>query len=273
MHKRIAVLISITFFLLLASCKTEFEKLRASGDVKTLTTKAFEYYEQEEYNKAQILFESILGSIRGKTESEKAYFYYAYTQYHQQKYILASFYFKDFSSKFLNSEFREEAEFMTAFSHYKLSPSHRLDQTYSEKSIEGFQLFVNTYPNSTRVEECNKLIDNLRKKQEIKAYAEGELYFNLKNYESAVKSFENLLKDFPETTDSEKVRYMIIRSFYLYAENSFVSKQPERFKEVVDRMEEFNDKYPKSRFSKEITTISKNTNKIIKELRNEGYQI
>ncbi len=272
MRLKSALLILFSLSLLF-SCKTEYEKLRASGDVNLQLKKAFEYYEVEEYARAEQLFESVLGVIRGRVESEKAYFSYADCQFKQNKYILASFYFKDFASKFVNSEYREEADFMTAYSHYKLSPSARLDQSYSAKAIEGFQLFVNTYPDSERVAECNQLIDQMRKKKEVKAYAEGELYFNLKYYESAVRSFENLLKDYPETTDSEKVRYMIIRSFYLYAQNSVVSKQPDRFKEVVTRMDEFNERYPKSRFGKELSTINKVTSKRIKELRNEGYKI
>ena len=267
---------ALLFFLVsifLFSCKTEYEKLRASGDVDLQLKKAFEYYENGEYVRSEQLFEGILGVLRGKVESEKAYFTYASCHFKQNNFILASFYFKDFATKFVNSEYREEADFMTAYSNYKLSPSYRLDQSYSDKAIQGFQLFVNTYPNSERVDECNQLIDSMRKKQETKAYAEGELYFNLKNYESAVRSFENLLKDYPETTDSEKVRFMIIRSFYLYAQNSVVSKKPERYREVVTRLDEFKDRYPKSRFRKDILTMNKTTDKRIKELRNEGYKI
>jgi outer membrane protein assembly factor BamD len=162
---------------------------------------------------------------------------------------------------------------MKAFSNYRLSPSYRLDQTFSQKAIEEFQLFVNTYPTSDRVEECNRLIDVLRAKLQKKAYAEGELYFNLRNYESAVRSFENLLRDFPETADSEKVRYMVIRSLFLYANNSVVTKQPERFSSVTKKMGDFKKKYPSTRFRKELAEITNTTNSKIKELRNEGYKI
>jgi len=259
--------------LLCTSCKTEFEKLRESGDIPTLLSSADKYFADGEYLKSQTLYETVLGSIRGKAESEQAYFNYAYTQYHLQRYSLATFYFKDFSSKFLNSPLREEAEFMKAFSNYRLSPSYRLDQTFSQKAIEEFQLFVNTYPTSDRVEECNRLIDVLRGKLQEKAYAEGELYFDLKNYESAVSSFENLLKDFPETADSEKVRFMVIKSLFLYADNSVVTKQPERFINVTEKVDDFNKKYAKTRFKKELVEITNISNRKLKELRNEGYKI
>ena len=208
MKKNIFLLL-ISLSLLSTSCKTEFERLVESSDVPTLLKRAGEYFEAGEYQKAQTLYEGVLGSIRGRTESEQSYFNYAYTHYYLERYTLASFYFKDFANKFLNSQHREEADFMSALSNYRLSPSYRLDQSFSQKAIGNFETFVNTYPQSDRVAECNRLIDQMRVKLQKKAYAEGELYFNLREYESAVASFENLLKDFPETSDAEKVRLMI----------------------------------------------------------------
>ncbi len=272
MNKSVFLLL-FSLLLLGTSCKTELEKLQETGDIPTLLESAAKYFGDGEYLKAQTLYESVLGSIRGRSESEQAYFNYAYTQFHLERYTLAAFYFKDFSAKFLNSQLREEADFMKAFSNYRLSPNAKLDQTYSQKAIEEFQLFVNTYPTSDRVAECNRLIDVMRNKMQEKAYAEGELYFNLRNYESAVSSFENLLKDFPETADSEKVRFMVIKSLFLYADNSIVTKQPERFGDVIKRMGDFKKKYTKTRFKSELADIAKTTDKRIKELRNEGYKI
>ena len=74
------------------SCKSDFEKLRATADAETLHTKAFEYYEKGDYVKAQMLFELIINNLRGKVQAEKVYFYYANTHYYQEKYILASYY-------------------------------------------------------------------------------------------------------------------------------------------------------------------------------------
>ena len=202
-------LLLFSIVLVGTSCKSAFEQLRETADLPTLLTKADEYYKNKEYAKAQTLYESVLGSIRGKASSEQSYFNYSYTHFYLGRYSLSAFYFKDFAGKFVNSQHREEADFMSAYSQYKQSPSYRLDQTSSIKAISDFELFVNTYPQSERVSECNKLIDQLRAKLQRKAYAEGELYFDLRNYESAVTSFENLLRDFPESADAEMVKFMI----------------------------------------------------------------
>ena len=223
----------VAFALFVSSCKSEFEKIRASGDTDLIYKKAFAFYEQQEYLRAQTLFELIIPAYRGKPELEKVYYTYADTYYKLNKFILANYYFKNFASTFPTSDLREEAEFMAAYSNYQMSPGYRLDQTYTEKSIDEFQTFVNTYPNSERVKECNRLIDEMRLKQEKKVFEEGKLYFDLKQYQAATVTFENLLKDFPETNNAEQVRFLIAKGSFLLAENSIYEKQEERCKQTV----------------------------------------
>src|SRR5690606_33789470 len=137
-----------------------------------------------------------------------------------------------------------DAEFMVAYSNYQMSPTFRLDQTYTLKAIDEFQLFINAYPNNPRVEECNKLIDEMRQKLERKAFEEGLLYYNIRQYQASMQSFENLRRDFPETEEVDEVRYMIIKASFLMAENSFVDKQGERYKDTVTGAEEFMTRFP-----------------------------
>jgi len=245
------------------ACKSEFEKLRATGDPKTLYDKAFEYYEAEEYLKSQTLFELVINNLRGKVEAEKVYFYYANTHYKLRKYVLASYYYKNFANTFPNSQYREEADFLSAYANYKMSPTYRLDQTYTAKAIEEFQLFANTYPNSKKVTECNLLIDEMRKKLEKKAYAEAELYYDLQEYQSATHSFENMLREFPDTKQAEKIRYMIVKASYNLAIKSIYEKQQERHQEVIKNAKRFLGKYSKSSYANEVKDFKKNsTNKI-----------
>ncbi len=262
------------FLLLMVSCKSEFEKIRSSGNSKTILTKADDYYDKKDFDKAQTLYELVMNSLRGTAEAERVFYRYAYTHYNSDKFTLASYYFKNFASTFPNSQFREEADYMSAYSNFKLSPSFRLDQAATNKAIDEFQTFVNTYPSSERVKEANKMIDLLRNKLEIKAYNEGEIYFNIREYQSAVQVFENLLKDFPETANADQLHYMIIQSKYKLASNSVLEKQEERFKDTAMSAEEFVTKYEKgSKFKKEVQTILKETKKKIKEIEHDSrYQ-
>lgn len=265
MRKNVFVSLSLAIgaLLLLSACRSQFERIRTSGDPTLIYEKAQAYYEEEEYQKAQTLYELLISAYRGRQEAEEIYFKYAYTYYYQEQYILASYYFNNFAQTYTSSELRQEATFMSAYSNYQLSPTFRLDQTYTNKAIDEFQLFVNTYPRSERVSECNRLIDEMRAKLERKAFEEGKLYFDLRMYQAATHVFENLLKDFPETRNGEEIRYMIIRSAYLLAENSVVDKQEERYQEALSRANAFLVRYPNSEYEKEISSIVKDSSKSI----------
>ncbi|MEL7161869.1 MAG: outer membrane protein assembly factor BamD, partial [Bacteroidota bacterium] len=185
-------LLAVTF--LTFSCRSEFETIRTSGDPKLVLAKADEFYAAEEYQRAQTLYELSIAPYRGQAEAEEIAFRYAYTYYYTRQYVLASYYFKNFATTYGGSTLREEADFMSAYSNYQLSPVYRLDQSYSNKAIEGFEEFANRYPNSERVNEANRLIDEMRAKMEKKDFESAKLYVDLRRFESAQRSFENVLK-------------------------------------------------------------------------------
>ncbi len=256
----------VLVFVGFSSCKSEFEKIRTSGNADLLYKKANEYFENKDYEKARTFYELVIPSYRGMKELEKIQFNYAYCEYYLKSFILASYNFKLFSTTFANSTFSEEAEFMVAYCNYRMSPGFRLDQEATQKAIEGFEEFVNRYPESERVKECNKLIDKLRSKLEMKTYEEGVLYYNIRNYQAAITTFDNLLKDYPETPNAEEVRFMILKSSYEYAVNSIPEKQKLRFENVLEKYQDFNSKFPKSKNKKEAEDYFKNTKKQIKNI-------
>ncbi|MEL6989827.1 MAG: outer membrane protein assembly factor BamD, partial [Bacteroidota bacterium] len=176
-----------------------------------------------------------------------------------------SHYFENFAKTFVASPRVEEADYMVAFANYKQSPNYRLDQTPTEDAINKFQLFMNKYPTSSRVPQCNAYIDELRKKLEAKAFHQGELYYNLRQFDAATRTFENLLKAFPDTDDAEEVRFLILKSSFLLAQNSIYEKKEERFLQTLDNYENFKNKHPKSKHNKEAKNILATSRKRLKE--------
>lgn len=265
-------LAGLGLLLLTTACKSEFERTRTSGDPATILEKAHAYYAEEEYLKAQTLYELVISSFRGRAEAELIAYNYAYTYYYLEQYILAAYYFKNFSTTYGASQYQEEAEFMNAYSNYQLSPTFRLDQSYTVKAIEAFEEFANRHPTSERVAECNQLIDEMRQKLEIKDFEAAILYFDLRQYQSAIRSFENLLIEFPDTKRAEEIRFKIIRSAYLLAENSFVEKQEERYSDAVKRAEVFLNRYRGGEFTVEVQKMLSDSQKRLKQLEDVRYQ-
>jgi outer membrane protein assembly factor BamD len=256
----------ICFCFLVLACKSDFEKVRESGNAEQIFAKANEYFDSEEYLKANTLFELVLNQYRGRKEAEDLFFRYAYTHYHLRRYVSAAYWFENFSKTFANSDRREETEFMIGYSYYRLTPSFRLDQKYTKEAITAFQKFVNYFPQSSRVSECNTLIDEMRRKLEKKAFDSAQLYYNIGNYKAALHSFENLLKDYPETPDTEMIRYLIVKASYDLAANSVYEKKKDRYMDVVKYFEEFDKRFPNSDKLKELRILRDRSQKEIKTL-------
>lgn len=250
-------LYSLLIFSTLMACRSTFEEVRLSNDPERILTASIKYYDEGEYLKAQTLMELVLNQYRGTRQGEELFFKYAYTHYHLGNYQLAATYFTNFASTFSYSAYTEEADFMTAYSYYRFSPNFRLDQEPSVRAIDAFQDFANKYPDSERVAECNKLIDELRMKLEEKAFEQGNLYYNLDQYQAAITSFQSMLEDFPETSRAEEVRFLILKAAYEYAAHSVYDKRAERYEEAAMRFKEYIHRHPNGQNINEANEIKK----------------
>jgi len=237
---------------ILSACKSEFELLRTSNQPEKIYIAANKYYDEKDYDRAIALYDIIIQYYRGKQEAE---------------FILASTYFKNYASTFSNSPKKEEMEFMSAYSNYRLSPNYKLDQSYTTKAIEGFEQFINQFSQSERAQQANQLIDEMRRKLEQKSFEQGNLYYKIGEYQAAVTSFQNTLKDFPESKKVEEVRFLILRSSFILATNSIFEKKLERFNETLTHYQTFVKKHPKSKWSKEARSIEKETLAELKKLK------
>jgi len=258
--------------VVLFGCRSEFETIRTSTDPELILAKANDYYDAGEYQRAQTLYELVIAPYRGRAEAEQIAYRYAYTYYYTEQYVLASYYFKNFATTYGGSPLRQEADFMAAYSNYELSPTYRLDQSYSVKAIEGFEEFANRYPNSERVSEANRLIDEMRAKMELKDFESAKLYMDIERYESALVSFENVLKEYPETQRAEEIRYLMTKLEYEYANRSFRQRKPERLEVTIEFANNFLDRYPESQYTEEVATILEKSQKELKDLENVRHQ-
>lgn len=215
-------------------CKTSYQKISKSSDLDLKYAKAKEYYEKRDYLKAIPLLEELITLYKGSKNIDDLYYMYARSHYEQGEYLIAAFHFKNIYDSYPNSQYAQECLYLNAVCYQKLSPPPPLDQEYTLKAIEYYQLFVNTYPNSDKLEECNTSIRALRRKLEIKAFNAAYLYFKTGNYRAAATAFSNFLRQFPDARDSEKAAFLTIKSYYLYARQSVLSKQAERYELAIE---------------------------------------
>lgn len=246
-----APFLSVLIILALASCSSKFRKIEKSLDWRVKYEAALVYYEKESYYKASVLFEQILPIVRGLPEGEKVQFYLAYCQFYDKLYLLASEQFRTFYETYGRSSLAEEARYMYAYSLFAASPNTNLDQTSSIDAMASMQEFLNRYPNSKFREKALEVIFTTQDKLEEKGFNNAYQYFRMRSYKAAIVALNNFKDNFPDAESVEEAYYLIVVSEYKLAQQSIYTKQPERYKAVVEHYKEFVDRYPQSKFLKD----------------------
>ena len=247
------LLVFIIGTVLLSSCK--YEKLLKSTDYQMKYDKSLDYYEKEDYEHAIGLLEQLNPVLKATDKADTVLYYLSNAYFEQTDYILAEHHYKQFYNTFGNHEWAEEAEFKRAYCNYKLSPRPQLDQNYTRKAINQFQLFINRHPNSPKAQESREYISKLRDKLAKKAYNSAKLYYDMKDYKAAIVALENCLKRFPNTSHREDLRYLILRSKFYLASNSIQEKKKERYQSTLDEYYTFENEFPKSEYQENVNSI------------------
>ena len=244
MNKTLLALLA-AFVVLTSSCDP-YRNAAASTDLDKKLEAARAYYNAGDYVKAQPILEELLSVYRGTAKGETIYYNYAMTHYYMGEYTVASFHFKNFADNYPNSQWAEQALYLYAQSLAYDSAPKELDQASTTSAIDAYQLFVNRYPASSRVDSSNQMIDKLRNKLQRKAYDSAKLYYQLEDYRAAAVAFKALLKQYPGLPEKEEVEYYVVKSYYLWAENSIAAKQPERYALAMEAYEAFRLDFPQS---------------------------
>jgi len=229
----------------LSSCDPH-RKAAAGQDLDKKLEAARAYYADGNFAKAQPLLEELISIYRGTPKGETIYFNYAMTHMYMGSFPVASFHFKNFSDNYPNSQWAEQSLYLYAQCLSYDSAPTELDQESTKSAIDAYQLFINRYPQSPRVDSSNTSIDKLRVKLQQKAYAAASLYYKLEDYRAAAVAYRALLKDFPELPEREEVEFLVFKSYYLWAENSIPEKQADRYAIARESYANFVGTFPNS---------------------------
>jgi len=249
--RRLPVILAFLSVLFAVLSCSDFRKIEKSEDWRVKYEAALRYYGDEDYYRASILFEQILPIVRGLPEGERVQFNLAYCHYHDRLYLLASEQFRTFYETYGRSPLAEEARFMFAYSLYAASPGPNLDQTSSIEAMAAMQEFLNRFPRSEFAERAMDVIAESQLKLEQKGFANAAQYHKMRQYNAAIVALNNFANNFPDSRFLEEAHFLIIESEFKLAEQSVLSKQPERYKAVTEHYLEFLDRFPSSQYLKE----------------------
>jgi len=264
-----------TSFLLLAvvltmfSC-SDYQKILKSDDAELKYTRAVEYFNKGDFMRASTLFDAIATYYKGTDRSETVLNYMAKSYMGQKDYYSASEYYKTYVKTYPKGKYVVESKYMIGYCYYLDSPDARLDQTATYNAITALQEFLDIYPESDKVPQANKLLEELTNKLAFKAYMNAKLYYNLgnylgNNYESAVITAQNALKKYPATAYREELLMLTLDSKYEQAVQSVEEKKAERYRNAIDEYYNYINEFPNGKFKKQADKILSESKKIVKE--------
>ncbi len=259
-----AVFLSLIIF---SACTTKFGRVVKSKDKEYKLKMAEQYYAKKDYTKAQQIYTDLLPLFKGDPRFEDIYYKYAYTSYYLKDYENAENLFKTYTENFPNSEKVEECEYMRCMCYYEQSPKVDLDQTNTTKTIALLQAFINTHPDSKRVADATAIMDACRKKLELKEFKNAQLYYNLGFFQSAGVAFAILIDDFPDSEQGDEYAYNSIKSYFKYAELSIQTKQEERYDKVIANVQDFQQRFPQSKFLDEVNSYKTQSETNLKKIQ------
>jgi outer membrane protein assembly factor BamD len=219
------------------------------------------------------LFEELVAIYRGNPRAEEMYYYLAYCKYFMGELVTSSFLFSDYAQKYPGSPHADEFEFMTAKCFYQISDPYYLDQTYTDKAINQFQLFLSRNPDSKHKEESMKYLSELRERLAKKAFEQARLYEKIGYHKAAVEAFKNMTNTYPDSKFREESQFLLLKSSVDLAESSVASKKIDRYEEALDFHEKFVEKFPESKFAGEAENLRAEIERNQKKLEIERKKI
>ncbi len=251
LKNRFFILIGMVCLVAFVSCSKHNQILK-STDNEYKYNAAMYYYGQKDYNRALQLFDVLQSAYRGKPQGEEIAYCTAECYYNMKDYNIASHYYKRYVVNYPFAKNTESALFRSACCYYLESPNIELDQEDSYLAIKEFQSFIDLYPQSNLVDSANKLIDTLQYKIIEKDYNTCMLYYKMEEFQAAITSFENFLKDNPSTKHREEIINYMVLTYAKYAEKSVLEKQRERYELALEKYNTLMYMYPDSKYLPEL---------------------
>jgi len=252
---KIKFLILALFTLLLAACG-EYNKILKSSDPELKYTYAKKYFDEKKYGRTITLLEEIQMSFAGRAKEQEILYLLAQAYFNDKDYISATSRYTRYFTKFPKGDYTESARFNAAYGLYLDSTDVRLDQSNTIRALEGFQGFLEYYPQSEKAKEAERYMLQMQSRLAQKELNAAKLYYNLgyfmgNNYESCVITAKEALKNYSFPPYGEEFQILIIRSKFDEAELSYDERKPVRYRNVMDEHFNYMNMYPEGKYVQE----------------------
>ena len=261
MFKLVRYILLLTLVAGAAACG-EYNKVLKSSDLNYKWDYAKRAFDAKKYNQSATILLDLVNVFKGTERAEEALYLLAMSYYENHDYVNSGAYFKNYYQHYPRGQYAELARYYAVYGYYLDSPDTQLDQTETRKAIEELQAFLDYFPLSDKVAIAQQAIFELQDKLVLKELENAQLYYNLgnymgNNYESAVITAKNAIKDYPYTKYKEQLELLVLKARYREALESVDERKQERFRVVIDEYYTFTTDFPDSKDREEAENIFK----------------
>lgn len=249
------IFLGILTVVVLSGCVSQQEKAMRSADKNFILKAANDNFAKKKWKNALALYDRLTKLVAGTDEVTLVHYNTAYANYYDKNYKLAGHQFKNFAVNYPQDPRKEDAAYMSALCYYEGSMDYNLDQSNTISAINELQDFLNNYPNSSKSENINQMIDELSNKLEVKAYENAKQYYQMGEYKAANVALQNVLDDFPSTKLRPKIYDYILKSRFELAKLSVYDLKDERIDSGISFAKQVEKELPNTEYAKAATDI------------------
>ncbi|MDE5844600.1 MAG: outer membrane protein assembly factor BamD [Muribaculaceae bacterium] len=269
MYKYLIIAATLLASFAMTSCG-EYQRVLKSNDLSYKFEYAKRAFEEKKYTQTSTILRDIVTQFKGSDRAEESLYLLALAHYENKEYEDAAAYFQSYYNRYPKGKYTELARYFAGYAYYLDSPDPQLDQSNTIKAMEELQNFLEYYPKSDKVAIAQNTIFELQDKITLKELQNAQLYYNLgtymgNNYESAIITAQNAVKNYPYSKYKEELEMLILKSRYQEAALSVAEKKTDRFRDVIDEYYSFVNNYPESPYRSEADNILKIAQKHVKD--------
>ncbi|NIM19480.1 MAG: outer membrane protein assembly factor BamD [Candidatus Latescibacteria bacterium] len=164
---------------------------------EAILSKGEQQFQKGKYFQAQELFKGFLAKHPGHDKSDYAQFMLAESYFKDEEYPLAAVEYRIIISDYGYSEYVDDALFKEALCFFEQAPKSHLDQTKSFEALSRFRQFLQTFPQSTLVEDVQRYVAEIHEKLAEKDFKNAMFYVRRKFKSSAMIYLNKVIEQYP----------------------------------------------------------------------------
>ena len=193
--------------LLLAGCATEVNL----DDMKPeeIYTKAYQYFQETDYEKAAEAFDKIEQQYPYSEWAERAQIMMAYSQYKQNEYTDAIMTLDRFLQLHPGNKNASYALYLKALCYFEQMSDPLREQEMSQKADDTFRELLARFPRSIYAGDAKAKLEIIQNTLAGKELAVGRYYQQHEDYIAAMNRFQAVLKEYPKSNQVEEALYRL----------------------------------------------------------------